>query len=310
MSQQVAWRQNSTVSSRREILLAGLVGLAALLPRLLQLNIFLTADEPKSWFGRSIQFLAALSQTHWSNTFDSPAPGVTTMWAGSLGLLLEYARQGFPGSLASFLAQVPFDPLDPAILPLIRLPIVLAAALTASLTYLWGRRIWGETTALLAALLIAFDPFLLALTRILGHDGLVALFMWLSLLAFLRAIVTVPASRRFLVVSGLCGGLAFLTKYPALFLGAFIALVLGLVYLRGYSSGRRQSAVGLLIWSGGRPPPASSLSCSGRLCGLILWAGCWPLPTMPFELPAAPIPRVAFSSASLYPTLARVTTWS
>ena len=87
------------VARSRDVLLALLVGLVALIPRLIGLNVFLTADEPKSWFGRSIIFLDALARADWAATFDSPAPGVTTMWAGSIGLLLEYARQGFPGSL-------------------------------------------------------------------------------------------------------------------------------------------------------------------------------------------------------------------
>ncbi|HRV95097.1 MAG TPA: glycosyltransferase family 39 protein, partial [Anaerolineae bacterium] len=176
------------VARSRDVLLALLVGLVALIPRLIGLNVFLTADEPKSWFGRSIIFLDALARADWAATFDSPAPGVTTMWAGSIGLLLEYARQGFPGNLTDFLAVIPFDPLDPSILPLIRLPIVLLATLTAVLTFWWGRAVFGRPAALLAALLIALDPFTLALTRILGHDGPVTLFMWLSLLAFLRAL--------------------------------------------------------------------------------------------------------------------------
>ncbi|HMR66470.1 MAG TPA: glycosyltransferase family 39 protein, partial [Anaerolineae bacterium] len=173
--------------TRRDLGLAFWVGLVALAPRLFGLEVFLTADEPKSWFGRSIQFLDALARGDWVATFDSPAPGVTTMWAGAIGLLLDYARQGWPGPLTGYLATVPFDPLDPAILPLIRLPIVLAATLTAVLTYWWGRAAFGRLAALLAALFIALDPFLLALTRILGHDGPVTLFIWLSLLAFLRS---------------------------------------------------------------------------------------------------------------------------
>jgi hypothetical protein len=249
--QQATWLPLS-LPLRREWLLGGLVGLVALLPRLLHLDVFLTADEPKSWFGRSIQFLTALSQARWSETFDSPAPGVTTMWAGSLGLLLDYARHGFPGSLVHFLVQVPFDPLDPAILPLIRLPVVLIATLTVVLTYLWGRDVLGETSALLAALFLALDPFLLALTRILGHDGLVTLFMWLSLLAFLKAIATPIPSRRFILISGICGGLAFLTKYPSLFLGAFIALALLVVYLRRFPvwpEALRRWFIDMVYWS-------------------------------------------------------------
>ncbi|MCB0164089.1 MAG: glycosyltransferase family 39 protein, partial [Anaerolineae bacterium] len=252
-----------------DVLLAVLVGLVALSPRLLGLNVFLTADEPKSWFGRSILFLDALARADWATTFDSPAPGVTTMWAGSIGLLLEYARQGFPGRLTDFLAAVPFDPLDPAILPLIRLPIVLLATLTAVLTFWWGRAVFGRPAALLAGLLIALDPFTLALTRILGHDGPVTLFMWLSLLAFLRALPAASSqssispspisnlqspisSRPFLIISGFFGGLAFLSKYPSLFLGAFIAVTILILHVRRqptWLQAIRATIIDVAVWS-------------------------------------------------------------
>ena len=48
MKQQYAAWLPLSLPLRREWLLAGLVGLVALLPRLLQLDVFLTADEPKS----------------------------------------------------------------------------------------------------------------------------------------------------------------------------------------------------------------------------------------------------------------------
>ena len=102
---------------RRVGLIALGVFLLALASRLPGLDVFLTADEPKAWFGRAIQFLDALARADWAATFDSPAPGVTTMWAGAIGLWLEYVRQGLlGGSLTAFLANVPFDPLDPGIL--------------------------------------------------------------------------------------------------------------------------------------------------------------------------------------------------
>ena len=254
--------------------------LLALAPRLPGLDVFLTADEPKAWFGRSIQFLAALARADWAATFDSPAPGVTTMWAGASGLLLEYARRGFPGgSITAFLDALPFDPLDPAILPLVRFPIVLATAIAAPLTYLWSRSFLGEKGALLAALFLALDPFLLALSRVLGHDALVAIFMWLSLLALVRAYIrylTAHPSRptaslevdwRYLLVSGILAGLAFLTKYPSLFLGAFAAgtmLVLHATRRESWRQVMRDWLKHLLLWS-----------LAAGLVFVILWPAMW-----------------------------------
>ncbi|MEW5957084.1 MAG: glycosyltransferase family 39 protein, partial [Chloroflexota bacterium] len=115
----------------------------------------------------------------------------------------------------------------------------LAAAVVVGLSYGWARPLLGRWGAWLLAALIALDPFYLALSRVLGHDAPVSACMWLSLLAFLRAIDEPPAgptritSRTvFLSLSGACGGLAFLSKYPALFIGAFVALTMLVVYLR------------------------------------------------------------------------------
>jgi 4-amino-4-deoxy-L-arabinose transferase-like glycosyltransferase len=203
------------------------------------------------------------------------------MWAGSIGLLLDYVRQGFPGSLTAFLAAVPFDPLNPAILPFIRIPVVLAAVLTAVFTYLWGKNIVGRSAALLTALFLALDPFLLALTRILGHDGLVTLFMWFSLLAIINYQLTInknPESRRwppgpkiqdlkFLLVSGALGGLAFLTKYPSLFLGAFVALTLLIYHWRCRQSWRQMTkrwVLDVAFWS-----------LAAGLVFVMLWPAMW-----------------------------------
>ena len=178
--------------------------LLALSFRLFGLTVFLTADEPRSWYGRSIIFLDSLLRGDWANTAPggtvpyiegvslSPAPGVTTMWTGGLGIVLAYLRQGAPTTLAQFVAVIPFDPLDPAMLFWLRLPGVLVAVLAIGLTYWWSRPLLGRWGAVLAAGLLALDPFYLALSRVLGHDALVATFMWLSLLAFLRAIAEEP----------------------------------------------------------------------------------------------------------------------
>ncbi|MBE7471414.1 MAG: glycosyltransferase family 39 protein [Anaerolineales bacterium] len=228
----------------------------ALAWRLPGLTVFLTADEARSWFGRSRIFFDALLRGDWANTAPggqapfienvslSPAPGVTTMWAGTLGMVLEYLRQGAPGSLLEFGRTIPFDPLDPAMLFTLRLPGVLLAALAVGLTYQWSRPFLGRRGAFLAAALLALDPFSLALSRVLGHDAFASTFMWLSLLALIRA--TIEGGRMkdeggknyfilhpssFILSSGAFAGLACLSKYPALSIGLFTAATMLLTYL-------------------------------------------------------------------------------
>ncbi|RME74161.1 MAG: phospholipid carrier-dependent glycosyltransferase [Chloroflexi bacterium] len=268
--------------------------LLALATRLPGLDVFLTADEARSWFGRSIIFLDSLARGDLANTAPggevpyianvslSPGPGVTTMWSGAIGLVLAYLRQGAPGPLTDFLRSVPFDPLDPAMLPFLRLTGVLVAAITAGLTFRWSRPLVGRPAAFLAAALVALDPFYLALSRVLGHDALVSSFMWLSVLAFLRAMhhrQTGSAGSRqdtiFLVVSGACAGLAVLSKYPALFLGGFVGLFL-LVFHLARRDGRapRQVALMLLrdlfLWS-----------VSAAAVMVLLWPAMWVDPLTP-----------------------------
>lgn len=303
----------------------------ALAFRLPGLTVFLTADEPRSWFGRSIIFLDALARSDWANTAPggsvpfienvslSPAPGVTTMWTGALGIVLEYWRQGAPGSLAQFARHIPFDPLDPAMLLTLRLPGVLIAAAAVGLTYWWSRPLLGRQGALLVAVLFALDPFYLALSRVLGHDALVTTFMWLSLLTFLRAILpghitnhpsensqqssstaglnTPPAQSHatgsphpksptlFLLLSGAFAGLAFLSKYPALFIGAFIALTMLVVYgLQARSSSQGISNLDirriLLHWT----RDMALWSAAAGLVFVLFWPAMWVNPLKPLAV--------------------------
>src|SRR6266487_2913550 len=71
------------------------VGLAALLPRVLDLGVFLSGDESEFWLRRSDVFLQALRAHDWPTTALSTHPGVTTMWLGSIGLLLRDVLSGW-----------------------------------------------------------------------------------------------------------------------------------------------------------------------------------------------------------------------
>jgi hypothetical protein len=276
----------------------------ALAVRLPGLTVFITADEARSWYGRSIIFLDALAHGAWANTAPgsevaylenvslSPAPGVTTMWAGAVGILLEYLRQGRPAPLAQFLVDLPFDPLEPAILFWLRLPGVLVATAAVGLTYWWSRPLLGRWGAGLAAGLLALDPFGLALSRVLGHDALVSSFMWLSLLALLRANSTGGEMKyqggqpglefnlypsAFILCSGACAGLACLSKYPALAMGAFIALTMLAVYLwqtRGSADVQPQFGLRVRCWL----RDMLWWSAAAGLVFVLLWPAMWVQP--------------------------------
>jgi 4-amino-4-deoxy-L-arabinose transferase-like glycosyltransferase len=208
------------------------VFLLALIPRLLGLNVFLTADEDDQLRFAS-GFLVAVLDGNWKQAVLLGYPGVPTMALGGLGLWLRYLLHQWgwaplPGAgpdLASTLAHVTDYPL--AYIRAARLPMVVAASLVILGIYLLLRRLVGRRIALVAALLIAFEPFLMANSRILHVDAPLAYFMFLSFLAFLLYLK--EARWQWLIVSGLAGALATLSKTPGAILGP-ILVIAGLIY--------------------------------------------------------------------------------
>ncbi|MFN8456214.1 MAG: glycosyltransferase family 39 protein [Anaerolineae bacterium] len=168
----------------------------ALLPRLFGLGLFLTSDEPL-WYIRSIAFAEALTGGQWADTLQTGHPGVTTMWSGTLGLGAAYLWQNSAASFPAYLQSLSHDSdrIDVELLPWVRLPTVVLAALCIAWLYWWSTPLLGHHVALVAALLLAFDPLLLAHSRTLHHDALATIFISLSLLALLNY-VSESASRR------------------------------------------------------------------------------------------------------------------
>ncbi|MDX1524569.1 MAG: glycosyltransferase family 39 protein, partial [Anaerolineae bacterium] len=101
---------------------------------------------------------------------------------------------------------------------------VLLTSLWVVAVYWLVRRLLGSQVALLAGLLIALDPFHIALSRVIHHDALSTIFMTLSALTML-VYWGHAAGRKWLLLSGVLAGFGFLSKSPALFLMPFVAAV-------------------------------------------------------------------------------------
>lgn len=212
--------------------------LVAVTPRVLALDAYVAPDEGK-WIYRSAHFLSALLEgdlARMTSAAATPevevlAPAVPTMWAGGLGLLLKYWVDGPDqwGSLADYLRSVPdeTEKIPLGFYPWARLPMALLASLAVPLFYFLLRRLVEPDAALLAALLIALDPFFLGLSRVIHHDAPVSIFIVISLLALLvyrwRAGSLLSP---WLLLSGAGAGLALLTKPTALYLVVFAGLFL------------------------------------------------------------------------------------
>jgi hypothetical protein len=221
---------------KNEVSIVLILFLVAFIPRVMALNLFVTADE-RRWVERSVKFFVALLGGDWAGTLQKGHPGVTTMWSGTTGLMAKYLfhtlSEGLPvdvGSLLAFLERVPTDVIDINYLAVMRLPTVLLTSIAAVVIYLLVKAFLGSQVALLSGALLALDPFYLAHSRLLHHDALVTTFMTLSVLSFI-VYVGQRRSSGYLVFSGLAAGLAFLSKSTSVFLVFFSGLLTFAAYL-------------------------------------------------------------------------------
>ncbi len=206
-----------------------LVFLAALLPRVYALGGFLTIDEVK-WAEGVAQFLLALSSGNLAQTYWHFFPGITLAWGGALTL----GAICLPAANLAQCVQTQVERLPDSI-GWLRLTPVLLTSVGIAGVYGVGRKLVAGPVALLAALLLAFDPFFIAHSRILNGDAITAVLMFLSLLSFLNYSLAKSANSEFairhsLVLSAVLAGLALLTKLPAPIIALFIG-GLGLVGL-------------------------------------------------------------------------------
>jgi 4-amino-4-deoxy-L-arabinose transferase-like glycosyltransferase len=157
------------------------------------------------------------------------------------------------------------DPVD--VLAAGRTIVVLGITIVLAIAFLEAVRLTGLWAALLGLLLVASDPFHIALSRVLHVDALMSSLMLLSLLAFLNYVYTGRRGRD-LVISAVAAGLAWLTKAPAFFLIPFVGALL-LFELWQRSRSREGLPAEYMRWA------ARSLGTWGAV-GLLVFVLLWP----------------------------------
>lgn len=208
------------------------------LPRLLSLSSHWSSDEV-FWMVRSRNFFFALQTQQFENTYVSHHPGVTTTWLGSVAIWNKYRHD--PASKSWFYSDM-F--LTPEMLANVRFPIALVAGILILVSGILLYRLFGNpVTAGLGTLFLAVEPFLLAESRRAHTDVLTSLFLFLSLLLWLCYLERESLRCRDIIFSGICFGMACLTKSLA---GAFL---LFLPFLLGWYIIQRGVHWVRLIWS-------------------------------------------------------------
>ncbi len=228
----VTVKSNINIQWRRFAIPLGIF-LIAFLPRVVGLDTFLTADEDDQIMFAHL-FLKSAMQGDWAGALVLGYPGVPTLILGGLGVGLRYVfhytgwlpLEWVSADLFTTIDQVTtrfgtFDyPLD--FLLWVRVPMAFVASLCVLGIYFLIKRLLDEKVALFSTLFIAFDPFILAHTRVIHVDAPLSYFMFLSFLAFLLYLDR--GAWKWLFISGLFGGLAGLSKTPAALLGPILVL--------------------------------------------------------------------------------------
>lgn len=205
-------RLGSWASAHRRLLLElALVFMVALVPRLVGIGVFLTADE-KNWVGRGVEFVRAVREFRFNDTLQTTHPGIPTLWISGLSSAVTSHVLGRAFTFDDIRTYVAASQIPLAVLNSLLVVGIFSAA----------RSLFSPAVALLGALTIALDPFLIGHSKLVHVDALLAGFTMLSLLLLLRAAESPWA----LTASAMTGALAILSKLPGLILIPFALLIL------------------------------------------------------------------------------------
>jgi 4-amino-4-deoxy-L-arabinose transferase-like glycosyltransferase len=258
--------------------------LAALLPRLWQLDRFITADEVL-FLDHARQFLEGLTRGDFSLTLGIGYPGVTLAWANALGLwvMSGLARLGWLSGLPAgltfdqFLTAAEAQPLPYYVMG--RVVSALLVTFLLLVLYAVARRLLDledarpNDVAWLGVLLLALDPYTLGYSRLAHIAVPLALLMLLTAMAWSLWLKGGPTY--WLLLSGIFGGLALLTKTTALLLVPILPALAGLTWLTERHLPARRGGKAVWPWLGRTWLGWLAVLGIGALVFCALWPAMW-----------------------------------
>src|SRR3989344_1383297 len=185
---------------RIDVALAIVLLVCALVPRILGLGTFLTADE-KTWLGRSYEFIQAFKDLRFNDMLQTTHPGVTTLWTVGATITAKMVGSDIP-----FTNETLFHFIKPS-QAIIALLNALAIPCIYWFLYLVVKR---RNISFFSALLLALDPFLIGYSRVIHVDALLGSFLTLAVLASM--LYARSLERRWLIASAVLSAFALLTK--------------------------------------------------------------------------------------------------
>ncbi|MBV5323512.1 glycosyltransferase family 39 protein, partial [bacterium] len=251
--------------------------LALIIPaRVVGIDKFATVDEPW-WVISGSNYYYALTHQDFENTIYDYHPAVTTTWmvtAGMISYFPEYRGlgQGYfdvrKPLFENFMREQGKDTL-----PLVRSSRLIQAGLLiflALLSFFLLQMLVDEKVAFLSIALAMNAPFFLGNSRLINHEGMLAMFVLVALLG-MQVYLNKERKLIYLLVSGAAFGLAQLTKSSSIVLLALIGLMLFVGLFK-----RDREALTAKIWS------AVKIFAIWLIAAIfvyvLLWPGMWVAP--------------------------------
>ena len=178
------------------------------------------------WYTRTQSFTKAVLKGNWAETYQNPKPGVTVMWMS--GAFLESFLRLYE-KIYHFRPFIYTYDTFPYIETAVKLPLILLTIISLLFFYRSLKRFLGNYQAMAILILLAFEPFYIGVSRFFHGDGTLTSFMMLSVISIF--IYLAEKRKKYLFLSGVFAGLAFLTKMQAIFLFLYVPLLLFINYL-------------------------------------------------------------------------------
>jgi len=216
------------VTRSRRGLAVALVLTLALLLRLYQIGFGLPGlydpDEPLFMVKAASLLTERTLNPHWFGH-----PGSTTIYLTALIQALVFLAGWASGRFATVTDFVQAGYADPSIVFVpVRVAMAMFGTLCVGLTYALGKKLYGKSAGLLAALLLALNSLHIAWSQVVRTDVMASAFMLAALVVATRLSET--GSRKHAIWAGLLTGFAVATKWPG------ISIFAGLVGAAAYHS--------------------------------------------------------------------------
>lgn len=202
-----------------------------LAPRLPKIDSFVTLDEP-SWLSQGANFYYALGQRQFEKTVYEYQPAVTTMSIIALSMHIYFPEyrglgQGYldyeKPLLDPFMRENGKDPL--VLLTYARTIQVFVLLLLFLVLYFLLQKFFPKTISAFVLIFASLDPFYLSQMRLMNHEGMVSLFVLISLTS-LALYLFKENKILFLMLSGVAAGFAQLSKSSSIAMLAGIGILL------------------------------------------------------------------------------------